>query len=328
MDHKSEKDHAVASAVASDWQGRAVFQTSLRSRISCTGIGLHSGRPVRMTLYPAAAGTGIVFRRVDLRAEFSERDIVIDASFDRVSGTQLGSTISNSAGVSVATVEHLMSAFAGHGLDNVAVDLDGPEVPVFDGSSSPLAIMLECAGIIELTAPRRYIRILETVRVEEGEKTASLSPFDGFSVNFEIDFASPVIGRQYYEFNLDADSYKTEIARARTFGFLQEVEQLRSAGLALGGSLANAVVIDGNGVINAEGLRFKDEFVRHKILDAIGDLYLAGAPIIGRFDAVRSGHELNNRLLRELFNRPEAYEICDALTPVVRLTSPRKARRA
>lgn len=312
--------------------GLAVFQTSLRNRISCTGIGLHSGRPARMTLYPAAAGTGVMFRRVDLRGKLPDADILIAARYDRVSGTQLGSTLSNDAGVSAATVEHLMSALAGYGIDNILVDLDGPEVPVFDGSSSQLLIQLECAGMAELAARRRYLRVLETVTVTEGAKRASLSPFNGFAVDFEIDFASSVIGRQSRRFDSGVDSYKTDIARARTFGFLHEVEQLRASGLALGGSLANAVVIDGDGVVNKEGLRYRDEFVRHKILDAIGDLYLAGAPILGRFDAVRSGHELNNRLLRELFSRPQAFEIIEAtkaaLAPVTRLESARKVRRA
>lgn len=324
LDHKTGK----ATPSSGNWQGLAVFQTSLRSRISCMGIGLHTGRPVRMTLYPAEAGTGIVFRRVDLRATYSEQDIIVAASYERVSGTLLGSTLSNDAGVSVTTVEHLMSALAGAGVDNIVIDLDGPEVPVFDGSAFPLAIMLECASIAQLAAPRRYIRMLEPVHVTDGEKRASLLPHDGFTVNFEIDFASAVIGRQSYQFELGSGAYKTEISRARTFGFLHEVEQLRAAGLALGGSLANAVVIDDKGIVNTEGLRYRDEFVRHKILDAIGDLYLAGAPIIGRFEAVRSGHELNNRLLRELFNRPEAFEITDALTPVTRLAPVRKSRRA
>lgn len=305
-----------------------VFQTSLRNRIGCTGIGLHSGRPVRMTLYPAPAGAGVLFRRIDLRDKLPEMDICVPASYDRVSGTQLGSTITNEAGVSVAMVEHLMSALAGCGVDNAIIDLDGPEVPVLDGSSAPLAMLLECAGITQLAAKRRYIRILETVSIEDGEKRASLSPSSGFSLNFEIDFASAVIGRQLLHFDFCAESYKSEIARARTFGFLHEVEHMRSAGLALGGSLDNAVVLDNNGVMNAGGLRYNDEFVRHKILDAIGDLYLAGAPIIGSFDGVRSGHDLNNRLLRALFERPEAFEFTEAPAQVCQLAPVRKIRRA
>lgn len=323
-------EHKVADGQfgAADISGMPVFQTSLRNRIGCTGIGLHSGKPARMTLYPAPAGTGVLFRRTDLRGALSEAEISILACYGRVSDTRLGSTIANDGGVSVAMVEHLMSALAGCGVDNVIVDLDGPEVPVLDGSSAPLAMLLECAGIVQLAAGRRYIRILETVRVEDGEKSASLSPHDGIRINFEIEFASTVIGHQSYCFDLSPDVYKAQIARARTFGFMHEVEYMRSIGLALGGSLENAVVLAGNDVVNAGGLRFPDEFVRHKILDAIGDLYLAGAPFIGRFDGVRSGHELNNRLLRALFSRPAAFEFTDALAPVTRLDAVRKIRRA
>lgn len=328
LEHKVADGQFGAVGISGGISGLPVFQTSLRNRIGCTGIGLHSGRPARMTLYPAPAGAGVLFRRTDLRGALSETEISVSASYDRVSGTQLGSTIANEAGVSISMVEHLMSALAGCGVDNVIVDLDGPEVPVLDGSSAPLAMLLECAGIAQLAARRRYIRILETVRIEDGEKSVSLSPHGGLRLNFEIDFASTAIGRQSYHFDLSPDAYKKQIACARTFGFLHEVEYLRSVGLALGGSLENAVVLDGDGVMNAGGLRFPDEFVRHKILDAIGDLYLAGAPVIGRFDGVRSGHDMNNRLLRKLFGRPEAFEFTDALAPVTRLDTVRKIRRA
>ncbi|MSP43279.1 MAG: UDP-3-O-acyl-N-acetylglucosamine deacetylase [Alphaproteobacteria bacterium] len=286
------------------------FQTTLRNRIGCAGIGLHSGEQVRFTIYPAEADSGIIFRRMDLRGAkgLAGENICVQARYDTVSNTQLGSTLANEAGVSVATVEHLMSAFSGCGIDNARVDLDGPELPVLDGSAVPFVVLLECAGVSRLTARRRYIRILDTVSVSEDGKRVSLSPHDGFVLDFEIDFPASIIGRQAYVFQSGPGQYKTEIAPSRTFGFLHEAEHLKSLGLARGGSLQNAIVLDGENVLNEGGLRFPDEFVRHKILDAMGDLYLAGAPIIGRFDAVRAGHALNNKLLRTLFNTPNAWE--------------------
>lgn len=297
---------------AADMPAPAIFQTTLLNRIGCSGIGLHSGQPARITIYPAAAGHGIVFRRTDLRgrAGLGDQDISVKAHYANVSSTQLGSTLRNEAGATVATVEHLMSAFSGCGIDNALIDVDGPELPVLDGSSAPFTILLDCAGLSTLPAPRRYIRMLKTVSVEEDGKQATLSPYNGFAVNFEIDFACPAIGRQSYAYAAGPEVYKQDIAPARTFGFLQEVEHLKSLGLARGGSLRNAVVLDDNGVLNEEGLRFEDEFVRHKILDAIGDLYLAGAPILGRFDGARAGHGLNNKLLRALFANPHAWEYC------------------
>lgn len=294
-------------------RGLDICQTTLRNRIGCSGIGLHTGQPVRLTIFPAAPGTGIVFRRVDLcaAADLNNDAVRVAARHENVASTQLGSTLRNKAGVTVATVEHLMSAFAGCGIDNALVDIDGPELPVLDGSAAPFVMLLECAGIARLPIPRRFIRVLETVCVEEDGKSASLSPSDGESFGFEIDFDCSAIGRQSYLYNAGTQDYKTEIAPARTFGFLHEVEHLQSLGLARGGSLQNAVVLDGDGVLNTEGLRFADEFVRHKILDAIGDLYLAGARIIGRFDACRAGHGLNYKLLQALFATPKAWEYCD-----------------
>lgn len=290
--------------------GAEIFQTTLRNRIGCAGIGLHTGQQVRFTVYPAEAGSGITFRRMDLRGTdgFDDANICVQARYDNISSTQLGSTISNAAGASVATIEHLMSAFSGCGIDNARVDLDGPELPVLDGSALPFVVLLECAGIARLSERRQYIRILETIGVEEDGKRASLSPYDGSALGFEIDFPGTVIGRQSCVFDSAAGNFKTEIAPSRTFGFLHEVDHLKSLGLARGGSLQNAIVLDGNEILNDGGLRYPDEFVRHKILDAIGDLYLAGAPIMGRFEGVRAGHGLNNKLLQALFNNPQAWE--------------------
>ena len=293
-----------------------ICQTTLGNRIGCSGIGLHTGQQVRLSIFPAAAGTGIVFRRVDLcdDADPDSGAIRVPARYENIASTQLGSTLRNKAGVTVATVEHLMSAFAGCGIDNALVDIDGPELPVLDGSAAPFVMLLECAGVARLPVPRRFIRVLETVRAEEDGKSASLSPYEGMAFGFEIDFECAAIGRQSYLYDAGTQAYKTEIAPARTFGFLHEVEHLQSVGLARGGSLQNAVVLDGNGVLNTEGLRFQDEFVRHKILDAIGDLYLSGARIIGRFDACRAGHSLNYKLLLALFANPGAWEYCDGFS--------------
>lgn len=308
-DLRGHKQAGVAQA------GMEVFQTTLRNRIGCAGIGLHTGQQVRFTVFPAEAGSGITFRRTDLRESGGRdskdqdfKDIEVRARFDSISDTHLGSTLRNASGVSVATVEHLMSAFSGCGIDNARVDLDGPELPVLDGSAAPFVMLLECAGAVRLATPRRYIRILETISVEEDGKRASLSPFEGRAVYFEIDFPALPIGKQSYFFDAVSGNYKTELAPARTFGFLHEVEHLKSLGLARGGTLQNAIVLDGNTILNDGGLRFSDEFVRHKVLDAIGDLYLAGAPILGRFDGVRAGHGLNNKLLLALFSNPHAWE--------------------
>ena len=310
-----------------------ICQTTLRNRIGCAGVGLHSGQQVRFTVFPAPADSGITFRRIDLlEAGLSgDQDISVPARFDNISSTQLGSTLTNAAGVSVATVEHLMSAFAGCGIDNARVDLDGAELPVLDGSAAPFVMLLECAGVASLAEPRMYIRILETIGVEEDGKRASLSPFEGSAFNFKIDFASAIIGRQSYAYEAGPGKFRNEIASARTFGFLHEVEHLKSLGLARGGSLQNAIVLDGDAILNEGGLRFPDEFVRHKILDAIGDMYLAGTPIMGRFEGVRAGHGLNNKLLRALFDTPRAWEYAQGPMGAPRQTQERalpKIRRA
>lgn len=274
-------------------------QKTLKSAISCTGVGLHSGAKVTMSLRPAAPDTGIVFRRTDITGGGA----IIPALWSNVSDTRLNTSISNSKGVGVHTIEHLMAALAGMGVDNVFVDINGPEVPVMDGSSAPFLFLIECAGLTEQHAPRRAIRILKRVQVVEGDRRATLTPGSSFSLRVEIDFPVEAIGRQECYLPLTASSFKEEVSRARTFGFEREVAAMHAAGLGKGGTLDNAVVIanDGEKVLNEGGLRYEDEFVRHKTLDAVGDLALAGAPIIGHFHGVRSGHAINNRLLRALF---------------------------
>jgi UDP-3-O-[3-hydroxymyristoyl] N-acetylglucosamine deacetylase len=261
----------------------------------CRGVGVHTGARVSMTLHPADTGTGIVFRRSD------RGGATIAADWRNVQESPLCTTLTDREGVSVATVEHLLAALAGAEIDNVVVELDGPEVPVMDGSAEPFLFLIERAGIVEQDAPRRAIKVLKPVRIADENRMAALTPASGFSVSFKIDFPDEVVKRQDISLSLDAESFRTEIARARTFGFLEDVERLRAAGLARGGSLDNAVVVSGTKVLNQDGLRYADEFVRHKVLDAVGDLYLAGGPIVGHFRGVRSGHALNRRLLEALF---------------------------
>ncbi|TNE34044.1 MAG: UDP-3-O-acyl-N-acetylglucosamine deacetylase [Alphaproteobacteria bacterium] len=280
-----------------------VNQKTLRNSISCTGVGLHGGYLINMSLKPAAVDTGILFRRTDVAADIAD----IPARHNTVSDLVMCTTIENEAGVKIATIEHLMAALSGCGIDNVIVELDGPEVPVMDGSSAPFVFLIECADVVEQEAPRRYIRILKDVTVSDGKASATLSPGDNISVSFEIDFDNTRIGRQNCSFSMRNGTFKKELCRARTFGFLGEFEKLKSLGLAKGGSLENAIVLSGEDILNEEGLRYEDEFVRHKALDAVGDLYLAGAPIIGQFYGLRSGHALNNRLLHALLADDEAW---------------------
>jgi len=284
-------------------------QTTIGHAVHCSGIGLHSGCPVEMKLLPAPAGQGIVFRRVDLpdSARIAGSD-QIAARFDSIVDTRLGMTLGNKDGVRVATVEHLLAALMGCGIDNVEVELTGPEVPAMDGSAAPFVFLIECAGLRQFNVRRRALRILQPVMVEDGDKRAELLPAPRFTVDVEIDFAATAVRRQRFIVDVTEAEFRTHVSRARTFGFLSEVESLRANGLALGGSLENAVVVDGDIVLNADGLRFSDEFVRHKALDAIGDLALAGAPILGRFRGVRSGHTLNAALLRALFASDDAFE--------------------
>ncbi len=256
-----------------------------------------------MTLHPAEPDAGIVFRRVDAAG----RGETVPATLRYVSESTLCTTLSNGQGAKVSTIEHLMAALSGCSIDNVVVELDGAEVPIMDGSAAPFVFLIECAGIAEQPLPRRAIRVLKEVEVREGERKASLTPAEGFSISFEIDFASPAVAKQSCTFTISNGSFKTDLCRARTFGFVHELEQLRSLGLARGGSLDNAVVVSGDRILNEGGLRYDNEFVRHKTLDSIGDLYLLGAPLIGHFHGLRSGHALNHRLLRRLLDDEEAW---------------------
>ena len=280
-----------------------VFQKTLRNSISCTGVGLHGGNLINMKLAPAPVNSGIVFKRTDVDPSVSE----IPAQYNTVTDLKMCTTVENAAGTKVATVEHLMAALSGCGVDNVVVELDGPEVPVMDGSSAPFVFLIECADVVEQESPRRYIKVLKEIEVSDGEAKATLSPSDNISVAFEIDFDNPRIGKQNCSYSLRNGTFKNELSRARTFGFLGEFEQLKKLGLAKGGSLENAIVLSGTDILNEEGLRYDDEFVRHKALDAVGDLYLAGAPIIGEFYGFRSGHALNNKLLHAFFADEDAW---------------------
>ena len=269
-------------------------QRTLKSLIRASGVGLHTGQKVRMTLRPAPVDTGIVFRRVDLASP-----VDIPARAELVGEARLASTLVK-GDVKVHTVEHLMSAFGGLGVDNAFVDLDAPELPIMDGSASPFVLLIQQAGIEQQAAPKRFLRVKKSIEVNDGDKWARLEPYEGYRLSFSIDFRHPVIEKSTQSVVVDfaETSYLKEIARARTFGFMHEVENLRESGLALGGGLENAVVLDEYRVLNAEGLRFADEFIRHKLLDAVGDLYLLGKPLLGAFSAHKSGHALNNRLLR------------------------------
>jgi UDP-3-O-[3-hydroxymyristoyl] N-acetylglucosamine deacetylase len=285
--------------------GGFVRQKTIKSVIRCRGTALHGGGHVTMAFHPAEPGTGILFRRGD------RGGAMLRAHWRSVRESVLCTTIDDGDGLTVATVEHVMAALSGLEIDNVVIELDGPEVPAMDGSAAPFVFLLECAGMVEQDAPRRAIEILKPVRVGDGRRSAALLPGDGFSVSFAIDFAANAIRRQSIRLALDPDTFKREVAPARTFGFLEDVNALRAAGLARGGSMANAIVIGDGQVLNSEGLRFTNEFVRHKALDAIGDLYLAGAPIIGEFSGVRSGHALNRQLLEALFADRNAWTMTD-----------------
>jgi UDP-3-O-[3-hydroxymyristoyl] N-acetylglucosamine deacetylase len=283
-------------------------QRTIQSLTKAVGVGLHSGQRVELTLRPAQPETGIVFRRVDLPVPV---DIPITAT--AVTDTRLASTISN-GGAKVYTVEHLMSACAGLGIDNMYVDITAQEVPILDGSASSFVFLLQSAGIVEQNAPKRFIRILKSVQVQEGEgestKWARLDPHHGYKLTFEIDFHHPAVDQtgQRVVFDMDKDVYTRDIARARTFGFTKDVEAMRANGLGMGGGLDNAIVMDDYKVLNSDGLRYDDEFVKHKILDAMGDLFLLGKPLLASYCAFRSGHAMNNKLLRELLSQPDSYE--------------------
>jgi UDP-3-O-[3-hydroxymyristoyl] N-acetylglucosamine deacetylase len=291
------------------WDSTSSRQHTLKAPIGCVGIGVHTGQRVQLRLVPAAADHGIVFRRTDLGLD-------IPARFDRVVDTRLCTVLGHETDPSarVGTVEHLMAALSGGGIDNVLVEVDGPELPILDGSANPYVFLIDCAGAVEQDAPRRTVEVRRTVRVSDGAAWAELRPMParGFEMAMSIDFAAAAIGSQALTLRLTPDSFRRELASARTFAMAADIERLRASGLARGGSLDNAVVVDGAKILNPAGLRCPDEFVRHKLLDAVGDLALAGAAIHGRFVASRSGHTLNNRLLHALFAEPGEASKTDA----------------
>ena len=280
-------------------------QRTLKNTIRATGVGLHTGEKVYVSMRPAAPDTGIVFRRTDL-----EKPVLIEARPENVGDTRLSTTLIKD-GVRVSTVEHLLSAFAGLGIDNAYVDLSAPEVPIMDGSAGPFVFLIQSAGIEEQNAPKSYIRIKSPIQVEDGDKWARFEPFNGFKVSFSIDFDHPVFdsSTQRTKVDFSTTSFVREVSRARTFGFTRDIEMLRKNNLALGGSMDNAVVVDDYRVLNTDGLRYEDEFVRHKVLDAIGDLYLLGHSLIGEFRGHKSGHALNNKLLCALLENEDCWEL-------------------
>jgi UDP-3-O-[3-hydroxymyristoyl] N-acetylglucosamine deacetylase len=302
-----EADPQASPSRAIDARKLSAYQYTLKDAIDCTGIGLHSGARVSMTLRPAEPDRGIVFRRTDIAGG----GIEIPARWDSVVDTRLNTTLGDGNGVTIGTVEHIMAALSGAGVDNAIIELNGPEVPIMDGSAAPFIFLIECAGVTEQDAPRRVIEILRPVSVGDRERSAMLSPGNSFSVSFEIDFKGTLIDQQQFFGDFSNGAFRREIARARTFGFEEEVEALQAAGLARGGSLDNAIVVSGKRILNDDGLRFDDEFVRHKVLDSIGDLYLAGGQIIGHFHGFRSGHGLNHDLLRALFANEDAWRVSE-----------------
>jgi UDP-3-O-[3-hydroxymyristoyl] N-acetylglucosamine deacetylase len=280
-------------------------QRTIKSAVTETGIGLHKGRKVRMTLRPAPADTGIVFRRVDLVPH-----VDIHANARDVADTTLCTCITNAEGHSIHTVEHLASALSGLGIDNIIVEVDSHELPILDGSASPFIFLLQSVGVVEQDKPKKFIKVTRTVRVEDGDKWAEFRPFNGFKVDFAIDFNHPAISqtRQHCVLDFSKDSYIDEVSRARTFGFMRDLETMNSMNLALGGSMDNAVALDEFRVLNPEGLRYQDEFLKHKILDAVGDLFLGGHNLIGELVAYKTGHGLNNKLLNAILDTKDAWE--------------------
>ena len=287
------------------------MQTTIKSPVTFSGVGLHSGAPVRMTIRPASAEFGIWFRRTDI----SIGDALVPAKWDAVVPSSLCTRLRNPAGAEVSTVEHIMAALAGCGVQNALVEIDGPEVPILDGSAAPFVNGILARGVRQLAAPVRAIEVLKPVTVRSGKATATLSPSDGFEIDFEIDFDAAAIGRQSKRLNMANGSFVRELCDSRTFCRQSDVDDMRARGLALGGTLSNAVVVDGGSILSPGGLRHEDEAVRHKMLDALGDLALAGTPIFGRYSGKRAGHALTNKLLRALFADPDAFRmvICDDL---------------
>jgi UDP-3-O-[3-hydroxymyristoyl] N-acetylglucosamine deacetylase len=285
-------------------------QHTLEREVCCSGIGLHSGAKVSMTLKPADVHTGIRFRRSDMPGR-----PIINAHHNRVTDTSFATSIGFD-GVVVSTIEHLLAAISGFGVDNVLVDLDGPEVPIFDGSAAAYMNLLARAGIAEQSAPRSYLKVEKPLLVRDGEAFIKATPAECFRVHYLIDFSHPLVGKQEYSWRLNATSFAQEIAKARTFGFFKDVQKLQQMGLARGGSLENAIVFDDCGILNGDGFRYKNECVRHKILDFLGDLALAGMPVLGHFQAYKAGHALHNRFLRELMSTPRAYAIMSPASPI------------
>ncbi|WP_261923141.1 UDP-3-O-acyl-N-acetylglucosamine deacetylase [Shewanella sp. NFH-SH190041] len=283
-----------------------IFQRTVQKMVKTTGVGLHSGNKVTLTIKPAPINAGIKLVRTDL-----EPAVVIPALADQVRETTMCTALVNDDGVRISTIEHLFSALAGLGIDNAIIEVDAPEIPIMDGSASPFVFLLQSAGIEDQRAAKKYLRIKQTVRVEDGDKWAELRPFDGFRVNFAIDFDHPEIARsqQHVIMDFSTAAFVRDISRARTFGFMRDIEYLRANNLALGGSMENAVVLDEFKVLNPDGLRFDDEFVKHKILDAFGDLYVSGHAIVGEFCAYKTGHALNNRLVRAVLAQADAWEL-------------------
>lgn len=302
-----------------------IRQRTLASAATCRGIGLHGGVRITMRLLPAAPGTGIVFRRVDAGAE-------IKALWTNTVNATLCTVLSNGEGIEIKTVEHLMAALAGSGIDNVVVELDGAEVPAMDGSAAPFLAMIDRAGTIVQDLPRRAIKVLKPIAISSGGASAALLPDHGFSMSFEIEFENPLIRFQDMAVTFETDTFRAELSRARTFGILDDVERLKAAGLVQGGSLENAIIVSGDRVLNRGGLRYADEFVRHKLLDAYGDLYLAGGPIIGHFRGSRSGHAHTRMLLAALFADPDAWQettLADTPDlPAIAWPAPRQRARA
>lgn len=288
---------------------KAARQTTLREQVTVSGIGVHSGLPVNLTLNPADAGTGIVFSRID--ADGGEREVRAD--YRSVTATELATVLGDESGVLCSTAEHILAALRGLGVDNALVEVDGPEVPIMDGSAAPFVAAIDQVGVVSLSKARRYIKVLKPVRVAKGESFGELRPQDsGFSIDIEINFESVLIGRQSIVMDVTPDTFRRELSRARTFGFMKDVSALWSAGKALGASFENTLVLSENRILNTEGLRYADEFVRHKALDAVGDLALAGAPIIGAYRSVRGGHRLNHAVLVALMSDPTAYSVVEA----------------
>jgi len=287
----------------------SVYQTTIAGKISCSGVGLHSGKTVNMKLYPAEADTGVQFIRLDVEEDKS----VVSAHYLNVTGTMLGTTIANEHGVSISTIEHLMAALWGMGVDNVIVALDGTEVPIMDGSSEPFVFLIECAGVKKLEAHRDIIEVIKPITVKEGNSSASISPFDGFTLRITIDYPDTAIPRQQALYDFGSQSFKNALCRARTFGFASDVEKLQAQGLARGGSLDNAIVISDQKVLNEGGLRYNDEFVRHKALDCVGDFFLSGLRIRGSVVTSRPGHGINNKLLRSFFADKKAWRLTSSV---------------